>query len=147
MTGFEGAAVSQTEKDWLAFFFFCASRFVAESKRAWLVILATYDGDSQFPPALYGSVYSELGEADEALSLLILQAETDGERWYIIDSENKMSGPMIYWFYWECDWCSEACEKRSVDDVGRDSYWDALKRKTWSVSRLNGEQSFTWNRK
>lgn len=54
----------------------------ARANVAWLLILATCEGDSQFPSALYGSVYSELWEADEALSLLILQAQSDGGWWW-----------------------------------------------------------------
>lgn len=89
MTGFEGTAVRQGEEDWLVF---CCKHCVGESKCAWLLISVTREGHSQFPSALYGSVYSELWEADEALSLLILQA--DGGWWWwqrhIINTENKM---------------------------------------------------------
>lgn len=52
--------------------------YLVESKWAWLLILTTCVGHSQFPSALNGSVYSELWEADEALSFLILQAQSDG---------------------------------------------------------------------
>lgn len=57
------------------------------------------DGHSQFPSALYGSIYSELGEADEALSFLILQAKTDGGWRCIVNTQNKMSCILICYFY------------------------------------------------
>lgn len=57
-----------------------------ESQRAWLLISEAQKPHSQFPPALYSSVYSELWEADEAFSLLILRAQSD-KRWSIYERQ------------------------------------------------------------
>lgn len=94
MAGFEGTAVREKKTFlYIRGMFVCAR--VGERKCALLVILTTCDGHLQFPSALYGSIYSELREADEALSLLILHAKTDGGWWYIINTENKMSRILI----------------------------------------------------
>lgn len=61
-------------------------------KQMCLLILAEYEGHSQFPSALDGSVYSELRQADEALGLLILPAQSDGWRVFVVHhQQNKVS--------------------------------------------------------
>lgn len=101
MTGFEGTAVSQERRRQINGVFFRGWRCVGESKCAWLLILAACEGHSQFPSALNGSVYSELWEADEALSFLILPAQSDGGCWWHIINRTKCQTCCSMVYVWD----------------------------------------------